>query len=159
MTLNFGGEDSAEVKKSLSASQSLPLATVSSRIIATFIDVSILFGLNVAVVLLTQRLAQVPIDLFTEFQLFLPLFAFLMLLDCGYVVALTTLGGQTIGKMMMGIKVVRRDDGIAGFRTIVIRTAIAVVSVVPFGVGYLYAFVGKSHAVHDVLANTKVVRR
>jgi len=101
----------------------------------------------------------VPIDLFTEFQLFLPLFAFLMLLDCGYVVALTTLGGQTIGKMMMGIKVVRRDDGIAGFRTIVIRTAIAVVSVVPFGVGYLYAFVGKSHAVHDVLANTKVVRR
>ena len=159
MSLDFGHGDPARGQKSSPRSKSVPLASVSRRIAALFVDVLILFGINGAVVLLTERLAQVPVDVFSELQLFLPLVSFLMLLDFGYVVVLTTFGGQTIGKMVMGVRVVLRGDEPAGFRAIVIRTVVAILSIVPFGAGYLYAVIGKSYAMHDLLAKTKVVSR
>ena len=159
MSLDFGYGDPAGGQKSGSRSKSVPLASISRRIAALFVDVFILLGINGAVVLLTERLAQVPVDVFRELQLFLPLVAFLMLMDFGYVVVLTTFGGQTIGKMVVGVRVVLRSDEPAGFRAIVIRTVVAILSILPFGVGYLYAVIGKSHAIHDLAANTKVVRR
>ena len=159
MSLDFGGGDPAAGEKSSPRLKSVPPASISSRIGASFIDLLILLGINGAVVLLTERLAQISIDAFSELQLLVPLVAFLMLLDFGYVVALTTFGGQTIGKMVIGIKIVLRDDKPAGFRSIVIRTVVAILSIVPCGVGYLYPVIAKSHAMHDVLANTKVVRR
>ncbi len=159
MSLDFGSENPDTGQEGSPRLKAVPLASLSSRIGASFIDLLILVGINGAVVLLTERLAQVPIDVFRELQLFAPLAAFLMLLNFGYVVVLTTYGGQTIGKMVLSIKVVLRDDEPAGFRVIVIRTVLAILSIVPFGVGYLYALIGKTHAIHDVLANTKVVRR
>ena len=159
MSLDFGSENPDTGQEGSPRLKAVPLASLSGRIGASFIDLLILVGINGAVVLLTERLAQVPIDVFRELQLFAPLAAFLMLLNFGYVVVLTTYGGQTIGKMVLSIKVVLRDDEPAGFRVIVIRTVLAILSIVPFGVGYLYALIGKTHAIHDVLANTKVVRR
>lgn len=158
MSLDFGSGDSATGQKPMPRSTSVLLASVSSRIGASFIDLLILLGINGAVVILMERLAQVPLDVFRELELLAPLVAFLMLLDCGYVVALTAFGGQTIGKMVIGIKVVLRGGEPAGLRSILIRTAVAILSIAPFGVGYLYAAIGKRHAMHDVLANTKVVR-
>ena len=159
MSLDFGGGDPAAGEKSSPRLKSVPPASISSRIGASFIDLLILLGINGAVVLLTGRLSQVPIDALREFQLLVPLGAFLLLLDFGYVVALTNFGGQTIGKMVIRIKVVLRDGEPAGFLAIVIRTGVAILSIIPFGLGYLYAVIGKNHAMHDVLANTKVVRR
>jgi len=159
MSLDFGNGNSTKGQKSSPRLKVVPLASVGSRIGASFIDLLIVLGINGAIVLLTERLAQVPIDVFREVQLFAPLVAFLMLLNFGYFVILTTYGGQTIGKMVLSIKVVLRDDEPASFRVIVTRTVVAILSIVPFGVGYLYALLGKSYAIHDVLANTKVVRR
>ena len=159
MSLDFGSGDPGTGQRRRPRLKSVPLASVVSRIGASFIDLLVLLGIDGAVVLLTGRLSQVPIDALREFQLLVPLGAFLLLLDFGYVVALTTFGGQTIGKMVIRIKVVLRDGEPAGFLAIVIRTGVAILSIIPFGLGYLYAVIGKNHAMHDVLANTKVVRR
>ena len=158
MSLDFEHEGSSADQKGVSLRRSFPLASASKRVGAALIDLFIVMGIDSAVLLLTERLAQVPLDTFREIQLWLPLVAFLMLLDCSYVVALTTFGGQTIGKMLLGIRVVLRDGGAVSFRAVTIRTAVAVLSVVPLGIGYLYMLITKGHALHDVAAKTKVIR-
>ena len=158
MSLDFEHADSPSGQKHLPPGKPSPLASVSRRIGAVIIDFLILLGIDGAVVRLTERLAEVPIDSFGELRLLLPLGAFLLLLDCSYVVSLTTFGGQTIGKMLLGIRVIRRDNGSVGFRAVAIRTAVSGVSIVPFCIGYLRVAIGNGHALHDVVANTKVIR-
>lgn len=158
MSLDFEHGESSVGKKGIPPSRSLSLASVSRRVGATLIDALILGGINASVLLLTGRLAQISVDSFREITLLAPLVAFLMLLNCGYVVALTTFGGQTIGKMLLGIRVVLGTDKSADCRAVLIRTAVAILSFAPLGVGYLYVAIGRSRALHDVVANTKVIR-
>ena len=157
MSLDFEHEDSRIGQKHSPSGKPSPLASVSRRIGALIIDCLILLGIDGAVVRLTERLAEAPIDSFGELRLLLPLVAFLLLLDCSYVVFLTTFGGQTIGKMLLRIRVIGRDNGSVGFRAVAIRTAVSSVSIVPFGIGYLRVAIGNGHALHDVVANTKVI--
>ena len=158
MSLDFEHGESAMGKKGFLPPSSFPLASVSRRVGATLIDLLILVGINGSVLLLTGRLGQISVDALREITLLLPLAAFLMLLNCGYVVALTTFGGQTIGKMLLGIRVVLRDDKSVDCRAVLIRTAVAIVSIVPLGVGYLYIAFARKRALHDVVANTQVIR-
>ena len=158
MSLDFEHGESAMGKKGFLPPSPFPLASVSRRVGATLIDALILGGINASVLLLTGRLAQISVDSFREISLLVPLVAFLMLLNCGYVVALTTFGGQTIGKMLLGIRVVLGTDKSADCRAVLIRTAVAILSFAPLGVGYLYVAIGRSRALHDVVANTKVIR-
>ncbi len=158
MSLDFEHEDSRTRQKHSPSGKPSALASVSRRIGAVIIDFLILLGIDGTVVRLTERLAEVPIDSFGELRLLLPLVAFLLLLDCSYVVFLTTFGGQTIGKMLLGIRVIRGDNGSVGFRAVAIRTAVSVVSIVPFCIGYLRVAIGNGRALHDVVANTKVIR-
>ena len=158
MSLDFEHGESSVGKKGIPPSRSLSLASVSRRVGATLIDALILGGINASVLLLTGRLAQISVDSFREITLLVPLVAFLMLLNCGYVVALTTFGGQTIGKMLLGIRGVLGTDKSADCRAVLIRTAVAIVSIVPLGVGYLYIAFARKRALHDVVANTQVIR-
>ena len=158
MSLDFEHEDSRTRQKHSPSGKPSPLASVSRRIGAVIIDFLILLGIDGIVVRLTERLTEVPIDSFGELRLLLPLVAFLLLLDCSYVVFFTTFGGQTIGKMLLGIRVIRRDNGSVGFRAVAIRTAVSGVSIVPFCIGYVRVAIGNWHALHDVVANTKVIR-
>ena len=69
--------------------------------------------------------------------------------------------GQTLGKMALGIKVVREDDGrVPGIRAAVLRTLMRIVDSIG---SYLVAFVvalvsGKNQRLGDMVAKTLVVR-
>lgn len=71
--------------------------------------------------------------------------------------------GQTVGKMLLGIRVVREGarDRAPGLRAAVVRTALRIVDGL---LGYMVAFVtvlvsGKNQRFGDMAAGTLVVRR
>ena len=69
--------------------------------------------------------------------------------------------GQTLGKMALGIKVVREDDGRApGTRAAVLRTLMRIVdSIGSYAVAFVVALVsGKNQRLGDMVAKTLVVR-
>ncbi len=89
-----------------------------------------------------------------------PLITFLLLLDGGYLSAFTAAGGQTLGKMAAGIKVISAvgDDRVLPRRA-VLRSAGYLVSALPAGLGFLPALISADgRAIHDRLADTRVVR-
>ena len=68
--------------------------------------------------------------------------------------------GQTVGKMVLGIKVVREDGGRIGTREAVLRTLMRIIDSIGT---YLVAFVtvlvsGKNQRLGDMVAKTLVVR-
>jgi uncharacterized RDD family membrane protein YckC len=81
-------------------------------------------------------------------------FAYYMLME-GYL-------GQTLGKMLLGIKVVREDTGeVPGLKAAAIRTALRIVDGL---FSYLVAFIAvlasqKNQRLGDMAANTLVVRK
>jgi len=133
------------------------------RTAAALIDATLIAAIEVAVVYLTLRLCGLTV---AELRVLppVPLGAFLLLLAGGYVIAFTVAGGQTIGKMAAGIRVVpipERDPGNArvSLGSAVLRAAGCLVSIVTAGLGYLPALFSRDHrALHDRLADTRVVR-
>jgi uncharacterized RDD family membrane protein YckC len=81
-------------------------------------------------------------------------FAYYMLME-GYL-------GQTVGKMLLGIKVVREDNGeVPGLGGAAIRTALRIIDGLFF---YLVTFIavlasGKNQRLGDMVAHTLVVRK
>jgi len=66
--------------------------------------------------------------------------------------------GQTIGKMIIGIKVVAVNNNPLSIGTAFLRWAGYFLSMLPFAVGFLWAVVEKDQSAwHDKLALTKVV--
>jgi uncharacterized RDD family membrane protein YckC len=74
----------------------------------------------------------------------------------------TAAGGQTIGMMLAGIRVVpdhpRGGDDQVTLAQATSRAAFALVAVLPLGLGWIPALFGKGRAVHDRLSHTHVVR-
>ncbi len=134
-----------------------------SRLLAAIIDLLLLAAVDAAVLYFTLQLVGFRM---AELALLprVPLFGFMMLLNGGYFVTFTVAGGQTIGKMLTGIKVVTADaDANVADRVplghAVLRTASYMVSVLPAGLGYLPALVSRDRrAIHDRLADTRVVK-
>jgi len=89
----------------------------------------------------------------------LPLLAFLFVQNCGYFVAFTV-GGQTLGKMAAGIKVVADNAGQPlDLGRSVRRTLLCCLFAVPAGLGLLTALFSRDRrGLHDRLAGTRVVR-
>ena len=89
----------------------------------------------------------------------LPLLAFFLIVDGAYLVAFTTAGGQTIGKMAFGLKVVGDDDESVTAGTAARRALGAMASALCLGAGLLPALLNEDRrALHDRLAGTHVVR-
>ena len=66
--------------------------------------------------------------------------------------------GQTIGKMLMGIKVITADGKPASPGVAFLRWTGYILSCLPFAAGFLWSAVDRDHcAWHDRLAQTKVV--
>jgi uncharacterized RDD family membrane protein YckC len=134
------------------------IAAPGRRIVAALIDVAILAGLNMAVLYLTLRLCGLPAVEIPQLPV-TPLVAFFLLLDGGYFVAFTAVGGQSIGKMALGIKVVSHEDGPVAFGRATLRTFAYVLSALPLGAGFLPGVFGADRlALHDRLTHTRVVR-
>jgi uncharacterized RDD family membrane protein YckC len=135
-------------------------ASVARRTIAGIIDVAILGTIAAVIVLLTLRIAELTV---AEWHLLpvAPMLAFLLLLCGGYFILFTAAGGQTIGKMIMGIRVVNAAGDApprVSFRTAFIRTLTCLGSVVALGGGFLpVLFSAERRAFHDRVAGTRVV--
>lgn len=135
-----------------------PLAPASRRIMAAMVDAALILAVDGAVLYFTLRLC----GLLTAdvFQLpVLPLTAFFLLLNGGYFVAFTAVGGQSIGKMALGIRVIAQEDGSVPIGRATVRTLAYLVSALPLGAGFLPGVLSADRlALHDRLAHTRVVR-
>jgi uncharacterized RDD family membrane protein YckC len=106
----------------------------------------------------TLRLCGLTTDEWRALPL-LPLLAFFLIVDGAYLVAFTTAGGQTIGKMAFGLRVVSDDDTGVPAGTAARRALGAIASALCLGAGLLPALLHEDRrALHDRLAGTHVVR-
>lgn len=126
------------------------------RLVAAAIDHALLLAIDAAVLYFTARMAGL-----TESELRLlpsvPMVLFLGLLKVSYFSAFTAIGGQTIGKMAVGIKVIAESGTIDG-AVAIRRTLATVLSLLPVGLGFLPALIGSDRrALHDRLTGTRVV--
>jgi uncharacterized RDD family membrane protein YckC len=87
-----------------------------------------------------------------------PLLTFLLFLKLAYFCAFTAVGGQTIGKMALSLRVVTDTDEPVDGGIAVKRTMAAVLSSFLLGLGFVpAAFDAERRAFHDRVANTRVV--
>lgn len=133
-------------------------AGVWRRVLASVVDSAILMAIDVAVIYLTMQICGVTV---AEFGLLPkgPLVAFLVVQNVGYLVAFTA-GGQTLGKMATGIKVVTFDPHESLDVACALKRTVAwLVLAFPGGLGLLSALFSHDHrGLHDRFAGTRVVR-
>lgn len=137
-------------------------ASAGARAVAALVDGLLILGIDAGVLYFTLKIAGLQ---FSEIALLpiTPFVAFLALLNGGYVAGLTAAGGQSIGKMAAGIRVVTADPDAWTDRVplsqAVLRAVGYVVSALPAGLGFVPAFIGtERRALHDRLARTRVVK-
>jgi uncharacterized RDD family membrane protein YckC len=129
------------------------------RFAAAATDMVVLGGIATFVFWATLRLCNVSLTGLGVGAL-IPLLSFLALMDLGYLWMFTAAGGQTVGKMLMGIRVVADDPDVDGgltLRRAAWRSVLTFVSVGGLGLGWLPALLGRG-TLHDRLARTRVVR-
>ena len=133
-------------------------ATVGARLLAVVIDLGILALVDVLVVYFTMQICGISLDDLGILPKG-PLVAFLLLQNGGYLVAFTA-GGQTLGKMAAGIRVVSSDeDASLDVGRALLRTSMWIVLAVPAGLGFVSAILSRDHrGLHDRFAGTRVVR-
>jgi uncharacterized RDD family membrane protein YckC len=132
------------------------------RLLGAAIDLAIVLAIDLAVLWLTLRVSELTFADLAALPV-VPLAAFLLLLNGGYAVLFTAAGGQTIGKMLAGTRVIPGDADTPAarvpFATAAAREAACLLSLVPVGLGFFLAFVrADGRALHDTLADTRVVR-
>jgi len=93
-----------------------------------------------------------------SFLLFSPYKVTLLILFLGYFALMTKIAGQTVGKMILGIKVVRNDGGKLTWGTILFREVIgrfiSKLLTIPY---LLVVFMPNKEALHDLFADTYVI--
>ena len=130
---------------------------VRPRVVAALIDHGILLAIDLAVLYFTLRMAALPMG---DWGLLppVPLLAFLVMVKLAYFTAFTAVGGQTIGKMAAGIRVVANDEGRLEISRAAERAVALLVSLITLGIGFLPAlFASDRRALHDRVAHTRVV--
>ena len=138
------------------------IAGVGRRALAGAIDVVVMGTIQASVVYLTLRACELPLAEWRQLPL-VPLVAFLLLLCGGYFVLFTAAGGQTIGKMISGIRVVCAPGGSPGglrvpFNTAAVRTVASLGSMLALGTGFIPVLLSPDRrAFHDRVAETRVV--
>lgn len=139
------------------------VAPAGPRLAAGLIDLAIVGGIDLTVLYFTLKICELTFAETAALPL-APLIAFLVLLNGGYFATFVAAGGQTIGKMAMGLRVIPGDP-VAGpyervpFGQAVVRAAAYVVSALPAGLGFLPGLIGQDRrALHDRLADTRVVK-
>jgi uncharacterized RDD family membrane protein YckC len=81
------------------------------------------------------------------------------LILCFYYICMHAEYGQTVGKMVLGIKVVSVSDKPMNYEKSVARFVGFIISLLPFGLGLLAVGVTKTNrGIHDFIAGTQVVR-
>jgi uncharacterized RDD family membrane protein YckC len=136
------------------------VALLGHRCVAALLDTAILLTIGWIVLYLTLRICGLPFSRIAVIPA-VPFASFLLLIAGGYLTLFTAAGGQTIGKMATGIRVVSMDPDLVRvpLGRAILRAAAYFVSAVPAGLGFLPALVGADRrAIHDRLADTRVVK-
>ena len=133
-------------------------ASMLSRFLAAAFDLSILAVIDLVVIYFTMQICGLTMADLSVLPKG-PLLAFLLVQNGGYLVAFTV-GGQTLGKMAAGIKVVPSEsDATLDIGHSILRTAVWAVLAIPAGLGFLTAFFSQDRrGLHDRCAGTRVVR-
>src|SRR5262249_10028533 len=130
-------------------------ATLSARVIAVVIDLLLLAVVDIVVIYFTMKICGLTMD---EFALLpkAPLIAFLVVQNGGYLVAFTA-GGQTLGKMAAGIRVVPAESSATlDLRRAFLRTLMWVLLALPAGLRVVTAVINRGHPrLHDPFARTR----
>jgi uncharacterized RDD family membrane protein YckC len=128
------------------------------RLAAAAIDVAVIVAIDVAVIRLTLAVLGASWSYVPSLR-WLPLSMFFALLNGGYLVAFTVASGQTIGKMLTGVRVVGETSLGVPVAQAVVRAVVLALAVAPLGLGYLPVLVTRSaRGIHDRLSNTRVIR-
>lgn len=136
------------------------LAGVVSRVVAALIDVLLLAAVDAIVLFLTLRITGLSMTAEDVAVLKpIPMGAFFAVLALGYLVGFTAGCGQTIGKMVLGLRVLGDDGTPVDLTGAVIRSLGALAAVLTLGLLYVPVLVTSDRrALHDRLAGTRVVR-
>jgi uncharacterized RDD family membrane protein YckC len=132
-------------------------APIVARLTAFVIDILILAAIDAAVVYFTMQICGVTLE---DFRILprAPLLAFLLVQNGGYLVAFTA-GGQTLGKIAAGIRVVSAESPTSlDLGQAFMRELIWLVLALPAGLGLLTILRRDHRGVHDRFAGTRVVR-
>jgi len=142
----------------IAGNESASDAGVGARLLAVLIDLMILAVVDAAVVYFTMQICGITLDDLDVLPKG-PLLTFLLVQNGGYLVAFTA-GGQTLGKMAVGIRVVPADDQPSlDLGRAFLRTLVWLLLAVPAGLGFLTALFSPDHrGLHDRFAGTRVVR-
>ncbi len=145
-------------------SAGLPYASLELRIVAFILDVvvlasSLMLFIAAAGLQLLIRSDFGDVDppdsaFLTAVIIVLSFLAFVPL----YYTLLIAWKGQTVGKMAVRIKVVRRDGGRLGLGRAMIRWLGYLASALPLGMGFFMALMdGQRRTLHDLLAGSVVI--
>jgi len=145
---------------SASPAAQMDVRVTGRRVLATLVDLlalgfvfvllSVLFGTSSA----ESGQVSASLEGFWALVYFVVVFAYYILME-GYL-------GQTVGKMLLGIKVVREENGaVPGLRDAAVRTVVRIVDGLFF---YLVAFItvlasARNQRLGDMAAHTLVVRK
>ncbi|MFD5595653.1 RDD family protein [Streptomyces griseorubiginosus] len=133
-------------------------ARLPSRALAVLIDLALAMAVYIAV---TVALVAASASLDDAAQVAISIAAFLLVLVGGPIAVETLSHGRSLGKLAVGLRVVRDDGGPIRFRHALVRGAIGVVEIVmTFGVVACTASLvsARGRRLGDVFAGTLVVR-
>lgn len=139
------------------AEDALEDATIGARFAAFVTDTLILAAIDAVVVYFTLQICGIGLQ---ELGILprAPLLAFLLVQNGGYLVAFTA-GGQTLGKMAAGIKVVSFEPRSSlDVGRAFVRELLWLVLAAPAGLGLLTVLSRDRRGIHDRFAGTRVVR-
>lgn len=149
---------SASVDETIASLAQTP--SLVARIGAGAIDALLLGSVNLAVIYLTLRVTGLQNSL-DDLRLLppVPFAGFLAAITFAYVAAFTVGGGQTIGKMMLRLRVIGDDGRPVDAAGGVLRAAGCMLVPITLGLSYLPAiFTSEHRALHDRIAGTRVVQ-
>ena len=132
-------------------------ATVIARVFAVAIDLLLLAAIDAIVIYFTMQICGLTLDDLGILPKG-PLLAFLLVQNGGYLVAFTA-GGQTLGKMAAGIRVVPTESASLDLGRAFLRELMWFLLAVPAGLGFVTALFSRDYrGLHDRFAGTRVVR-
>ena len=134
------------------------IAYVIDRIILTLID--LLFFVVGLFAIKTTSYIQTGIPSFENFTtIFIPTYAAMLLVEIAYYTFFHGHTGQTIGKMVCGVKVINIQGEIIGYRRAFLRWVGYVISSLIFYLGFLWVAIDRSkQGWHDKIARTYVIK-
>jgi uncharacterized RDD family membrane protein YckC len=115
--------------------------------------------LLLTVVFVASFIIVIPTGITPEDSYFFLFQAYIFLVAYLFFAWFWTRDGQTLGMRTWKIKVVQQDHSPVTWRSALLRFAIAIVSWLVFGLGFLWSLWDKQHRTwHDIASNTYLVR-